>query len=59
MILTVPQTKKLVFACEEHVDMAIDDFLVANETFPVLNEAKEVKCSYCEKTALYVLNSSE
>ena len=53
------QNNKKIFTCEEHIDMAFDDFLTFNETFPVLSEIKYVNCSYCEKPALYVLKISE
>lgn len=42
-------------ACEEHMDMAFDDFLVENEVFPNLYEAINEKCSYCDKKAKYIL----
>lgn len=58
MILKVQQNNKQVNTCEEHVDLAFDDFLVKYETFPLLNEIKDVKCSYCEKDAVYVLKIS-
>lgn len=48
-----------IFTCEEHVDIAFDDFLSINETFPVFNETRSVTCSYCNKPALYVLKISE
>lgn len=49
----------LIYACEDHIDLAIDDFLVENETFPVLSKADNGTCSYCENAAVYVLNKSE
>jgi len=49
----------LIYACEDHIDLAIDDFLVENETFPVLTKADKATCSYCENVAEYVLNKSE
>jgi CxxH/CxxC protein (TIGR04129 family) len=48
-----------IYACGEHIDMAIDDFLVDNETFPVLSKAEEGTCSYCSKPAEYVLTKKE
>lgn len=50
---------ELIYACEDHIDLAIDDFLVENETFPVLTKAERGTCSYCENAAEYVLNKSE
>jgi CxxH/CxxC protein (TIGR04129 family) len=43
------------YCCEEHVDIAIDEFLVENETFPNLEKIKDKKCDYCDKKAQYVL----
>jgi|GEM_PF-570799 len=48
-----------IYACGEHIDMAIDDFLVENETFPVLSKAAEGKCSYCSRPAEYILIKEE
>lgn len=45
-------------ACEEHMDMAFDDFLIENEAFPNLCEAADEKCSYCDKKAKYVLKEA-
>lgn len=45
-------------ACEEHMDMAFDDFLIENEVFPNLCEAADEKCSYCDKKAKYVLKEA-
>lgn len=47
--------KENKYCCQEHVDIAFDDFLVENETFPYLEKAREHRCSYCEKDAVYVL----
>ncbi|ERK28623.1 MULTISPECIES: CxxH/CxxC protein [Clostridium] len=44
-----------VLACKEHIDEALDEFLVVNETFPIMNEAKEGKCNYCNDKAEYSL----
>lgn len=48
-----------MYSCENHIDIAIDDFLVKNETFPILNSSKECKCDYCDDDAVYVLSRSE
>lgn len=47
--------EKNKFCCEDHVDMAFDEFLVENETFPYLETIEGVKCSYCNKIAKYIL----
>ena len=41
------------YACEEHVDMAIDDILYSYETFPVMETSEEHKCEYCCNDAMY------
>ncbi|MDD3223193.1 MAG: CxxH/CxxC protein [Clostridium sp.] len=48
--------KNIIYACERHIDMAFDDYLVDNESFPELEKAdSKHKCSYCEKEAEYEL----
>ena len=44
---------KVKYACEEHMDEAMDDVINENETFPVINEASGKTCSYCEKESKY------
>ncbi|MBV1756822.1 MAG: CxxH/CxxC protein [Dethiosulfatibacter sp.] len=50
---------KTIYACEEHVDMAIDDYV--NE----VTEAPEVlleeinQCQYCQLKAVYVIKRPE
>ena len=41
------------YACEEHMDEAMDDIINEEETFPVINECKNNKCSYCDKESKY------
>lgn len=48
-----------IYSCENHIDIAIDDFLVKNETFPILNSSKDRKCDYCDGDAVYVLSRSK
>lgn len=53
--------RKNNFCCCDHVDMAFDDFLLENETFPYLEKISEdeleIKCCYCEAVAIYKLLS--
>lgn len=50
------KTKGISYCCEDHTDIAFDDFINCNETFPYLEKVTDnEKCSYCEKKALYVL----
>lgn len=44
---------KTKYACEEHIDEAMDDIINENETFPVINEVSNKQCSYCEKQCKY------
>lgn len=44
-----------LLACEEHIDEALDEFLVHNETFPIMNTIIEGKCTYCNEKAKYSL----
>lgn len=47
------------YCCDDHVDMAFDDYLLENETFPYLEKVAQdecnLKCSYCENIAVYIL----
>lgn len=43
------------YACEEHIDEAMDEIINENETFPIINEAFDEKCSYCDKKSKYKL----
>lgn len=47
--------KENKYCCQDHVDIAFDDFLVEKETFPYLEKTESNKCSYCNKKAEYVL----
>lgn len=44
---------EFIYACEEHIDEAMDEVINEKETFPVINESKGDKCSYCNKEAKY------
>lgn len=37
------------------MDIAFDNFLVENETFPYIEIVNNEKCCYCDKSAKYVL----
>lgn len=43
------------FCCEEHTDIAFDDFLVETETFPNFEKTANKKCDYCDNDAIYIL----
>ena len=52
MILLQEKNK---YSCEEHLDMAFDDFLLENEESPCLLDTDDNKCDYCENKAKYKL----
>lgn len=41
------------YACEEHMDDAMEDIINEGETFPIINEAKDKQCSYCTNECKY------
>lgn len=45
--------------CEEHVDIAFDDFLLETETFPYMDKSSNHQCSYCMKPAKYTLTTED
>lgn len=47
------------YCCEEHVDLAFDDFLVEQEIFPYMESIKDKKCIYCEEPAIYILKKQD
>lgn len=50
--------KQCICSCEEHLDMAFDDFLVEYEIWPELKKAEEaLSCSYCGSKAIYCLEN--
>lgn len=51
--------EKNKYCCEEHVDLAFDDFLVENEVFPIMQESDEGLCNYCRSKAKYILTALE
>lgn len=55
----IKDEKKMIYCCEEHVDLAIDTIVDEFETFPLLSkvEAEELStaCEYCQNTAIYVV----
>lgn len=48
--------EKIIYACNEHIDMAIDDIVNFTEKAPKINleeEGNKSICSYCKKHAEY------
>lgn len=46
------------YACEEHLDEAMDDIINEKETFPVIEKCNEGQCSYCTNKSEYVIKAS-
>lgn len=41
------------YACEDHIDEAMDEVINENETFPIISEVNNKKCDYCDKKSKY------
>ena len=47
---------KMIFACMDHVEQALDDYVNFQETPPQLNKTTETnKCTYCPENAEYII----
>lgn len=50
---------KMIYCCEEHVEIAIDTIVDEYETFPLLSkvdsEDLSTTCEYCRNSAVYVV----
>lgn len=44
---------EIKYACEEHIDEAMDEVINEKETFPIISEVKDKKCDYCSKKSCY------
>lgn len=42
-----------IYACEDHIDLAMDEFINDNETFPELIDNTTEKCSFCDNNSKY------
>ncbi|SHK10829.1 CxxH/CxxC protein, BA_5709 family [Clostridium cavendishii DSM 21758] len=45
--------RNIILACEEHVEIAIDECISKKESFPNMIIDENYKCSYCEKVSKY------
>ncbi len=50
----------MIYACEEHIDIAIDTIVDDYETFPNLTKVAEQEnlsttCEYCQNKAIYIV----
>ncbi len=50
---------KEFFSCEEHIDMAIDDYVNYEGEAPEVLRDSGHKCKYCDKVAVYVVKQPE
>lgn len=49
---------KVAYACGEHVEMALDDYVNAEEKAPSIDKInifENIRCSYCKEQAVYIL----
>lgn len=44
---------KIIYACGEHVELAIDDYINYNEGAPEINCISGRMCDYCKNSAEY------
>ncbi|HAQ39651.1 MAG TPA: CxxH/CxxC protein [Clostridiales bacterium] len=47
------EKEAVIYACKEHVEMAIDDFVNTAEAAPQIIKVQNERCSYCEEKAEY------
>jgi len=46
---------RVIYSCTEDYDMAIDDFILESNTFPVILEDHTGLCEYCKEKSTYRL----
>lgn len=44
---------EILYACREHVEIAIDDYVNEKEAAPQIIKVQNQKCSYCKEDAEY------
>ncbi len=54
--------KKVIYCCEEHVELGLDELVNQMETAPVLSQLDSEKlptttCGYCGKPAIYIVSN--
>ncbi|QSX05011.1 CxxH/CxxC protein [Sedimentibacter sp. zth1] len=47
--------KVLIFACKEHVEMVIDDYVNEFEVAPKIEVCTDKVCKYCSNQSEYVI----
>lgn len=52
-------TVKMIYSCEEHVEIALDEIVDEFMTFPVLSKIDgdnlSTNCEYCQNQATYIV----
>ncbi len=51
------EKQTVIFACRQHVDIAIDDFVNEKEAAPQMSKVQDIKCSYCNEEAEYEIKA--
>lgn len=49
---------KIIYACEQHIDDAMDDIVNEYETFPLVAECNNEKCQYCKEDSKYKIEAN-
>jgi CxxH/CxxC protein (TIGR04129 family) len=51
--------EKMIYSCEEHVDIALESIVIEYETFPVLDKIPvdnlSTTCEFCKNQAVYIV----
>lgn len=50
------EENKKIYSCNEHIDMAIDDYVNTYEVAPNIEICKDKKCNYCQEKSEYVVS---
>lgn len=49
----------MIYCCEEHVEIALDEVVDEYETYPVLSKVDvdnlSTSCEYCQNAAVYIV----
>ncbi len=41
------------YACDEHINDAMEDMINESESFPIISENKDKECTYCSEKSKY------
>ena len=48
--------EKTIYACIQHIEMALDDYINEIENAPNMQKCEDRTCSYCSEKAIYKLS---